>query len=385
MGANPRLRFRARSLRRTRRHFGLRGRSHRAVRHERGRGRRKRGQRAGEENQRQRRLDVNEIARNGRSHHRSNAGRRKGCTCAGGTDEGWINHARKSVQSDAAAIHGKAGCEGFPAFLLAFAALRFLPDGPQSAPWLTSNEKNTIAAQLTVEDSAKQHDLRAALIDPRVFALALVNFGVLLGAYGVQPWLPQIVQGMGFSNSQTGVVVALPYAMAMGAMILWGRSSDLRGERIWHAPLPALLAAAGLAVVSMTESDVASLVALTVAVIGILCANALVFSLPGSFLHGPAAAGGIALIVSISSLGGFIGPTIVGVLNVGFAALTMNKDLDFTPTVFGLGAGIFFVASFSVRCRPASPSRGSASAACFSASWPRGAFAPWRTPLPKVR
>jgi MFS transporter, ACS family, tartrate transporter len=30
-------------------------------------------------------------------------------------------------------------------------------------------------------------------------------------------------------------------------------------------------------------------------------------------------------------------------LNVGFAALTMNKDLDFSPTIFGFGAGIFFL------------------------------------------
>src|ERR1700687_259419 len=29
--------------------------------------------------------------------------------------------------------------------------------------------------------------------------------------------------------------------------------------------------------------------------------------------------------------------------NAGFAALTMNKDLGFSPTVFGFGAGIFFI------------------------------------------
>src|SRR5258707_216203 len=29
--------------------------------------------------------------------------------------------------------------------------------------------------------------------------------------------------------------------------------------------------------------------------------------------------------------------------NVGFAALTMNKDLGFTPTAYGFGAGIFFL------------------------------------------
>src|SRR5438045_4851701 len=29
-------------------------------------------------------------------------------------------------------------------------------------------------------------------------------------------------------------------------------------------------------------------------------------------------------------------------VNVGFAALTMNKELGFSPSVFGFGAGIFF-------------------------------------------
>jgi MFS family permease len=33
-------------------------------------------------------------------------------------------------------------------------------------------------------------------------------------------------------------------------------------------------------------------------------------------------------------------------VNVGFAALTMNKDLGFTPEVFGFGAGIFFAGYF---------------------------------------
>src|SRR5688572_2363947 len=30
-------------------------------------------------------------------------------------------------------------------------------------------------------------------------------------------------------------------------------------------------------------------------------------------------------------------------VNVGFAALSMNDDLGFTPSIFGIGAGIFFV------------------------------------------
>lgn len=37
---------------------------------------------------------------------------------------------------------------------------------------------------------------------------------------------------------------------------------------------------------------------------------------------------------------------IIDRLNVGFAALTMNRDLGLSPSVFGAGAGIFFVGYF---------------------------------------
>src|SRR5258707_12797038 len=33
-------------------------------------------------------------------------------------------------------------------------------------------------------------------------------------------------------------------------------------------------------------------------------------------------------------------------VNLGFAALTMNKELNFSPTVFSWGAGIFFIGYF---------------------------------------
>ena len=33
-------------------------------------------------------------------------------------------------------------------------------------------------------------------------------------------------------------------------------------------------------------------------------------------------------------------------VNVGFAALTMNKDIGLTPTAFGIGAGLFFFRVF---------------------------------------
>src|SRR5215475_13382421 len=33
-------------------------------------------------------------------------------------------------------------------------------------------------------------------------------------------------------------------------------------------------------------------------------------------------------------------------VNISFASLTMNKDLNFTPEIYGWGAGIFFIGYF---------------------------------------
>ena len=38
--------------------------------------------------------------------------------------------------------------------------------------------------------------------------------------------------------------------------------------------------------------------------------------------------------------------------NVGIAALTMNKDLGFSPTVFGFGAGVFLSVIRCSKYRP---------------------------------
>jgi ACS family tartrate transporter-like MFS transporter len=203
--------------------------------------------------------------------------------------------------------------EGLPAFFLAFVVLAFLPDGPATASWLSDEEKNAISTRLAGDSASLDHRFLPALLDPRVLALGLIYFGVNFGRYGVELWLPQIVQGMGVSNLATGFVVALPYALGMAAMIFWGRSSDRRGERIWHVALPALTAAAACAVASFAQNDLLVFVSLAAVVISLLAVQGPFFSLPSSYLSGAAAAGGIALINTLGTgLGGLLGPYVIG-------------------------------------------------------------------------
>jgi ACS family tartrate transporter-like MFS transporter len=204
--------------------------------------------------------------------------------------------------------------EGLPACVLALAVPKLMPDGPPDATWLDEREKAMISARLATEDAAKRSDLWPALHDRRVLVLCLGNFGIGFGGYGISIWLPQILQSIGYSNLAIGFVVAFLSIMGMAAMIAWGRSSDRRGERIWHVSLPLLVAAVGLIVVSLPQSAAVSLIAFTIIVVGLLAADGPFYSLPSAFLGGVAAAGGIALINAVGSLGAFMGPFVIGVL-----------------------------------------------------------------------
>ena len=203
--------------------------------------------------------------------------------------------------------------EGLPACLLAFAVLKLLPDRPAAAAWLNADERKTIATELSSQIGVEHRELWRALMDIRVIALGLVNFGVLAGANGVALWFPQIVKAMGFSNFLTGLIVALPNLISAGVMMAWGRSSDAKDERAWHVAIPALIAAASFFAASFNQADTTVLLALGLTQIMLWSAIAPLIAFP-SFLSGSAAAGGIALVVSIGQLGGFLGSTLIGVL-----------------------------------------------------------------------
>jgi ACS family tartrate transporter-like MFS transporter len=206
--------------------------------------------------------------------------------------------------------------EGLPSCVLGVVVLAFLPDGPANAKWLSGDERARIAARLAADRSRRPGRVHAALgpalVDARVWLLGLTYFGVVVGLYGVGLWLPQLVRGMGFSIAEVGVLTALPYLVAAPAMLLWGRHSDRKGERVRHVALPILMTVAGLVAAILWPGGIVSLVALAVASVGIYATLGPFWGLPPIFLTQTAAAGGIALINSVGNLGGFLGPSIVG-------------------------------------------------------------------------
>ena len=206
--------------------------------------------------------------------------------------------------------------EAIPAVLLGIAAYYFLDDEPEDARWLTADERAALAQTISDEDQAKSASghmtLRQALTDARVLSLSLVYFGIVCGLYALTFWTPQIVKAFGFTNTQTGLITAVPFLAGALVMSAWGRHSDKTGERVWHVALPSFLGAAGLIAGSLASEPAFALLALTVAALGIFAALPTFWTLPTALLSGTAAAAGIALINSIGNIGGFAGPYVVG-------------------------------------------------------------------------
>jgi ACS family tartrate transporter-like MFS transporter len=154
---------------------------------------------------------------------------------------------------------------------------------------------------------------------------------------------------MGFSNLRTGIVVALCYVASMAAIIVWGYSSDKSGDRIWHAAIAWLLAAVGFFAASVAPNNAVALGGLTLAVAGTLAAIGPYVTIVPTFLRGAAAAGGIALLNTLVSLGGFAGPTLIG--------LFREQSGDYSSAMALLAIGLVLAAVILLALRRAMAAR----------------------------
>ena len=203
--------------------------------------------------------------------------------------------------------------EGLPVVLLGLAALWLLPDRPEDATFLTAEERLLVRAALDREprEREKRH-LATALKDPRVLLLAASQFGFIAGSYAIGIWLPQIMKDARLSNLQIGFVTGGCYLLASVAMIAWAEWVARTGKKITHLALACLASAIGLLLAVVFPNFWVSLAWITLALIGTTSARAILWTIPTRFLTGLAAAGGLAFINSVATIGGFVGPYAMG-------------------------------------------------------------------------
>ncbi len=212
--------------------------------------------------------------------------------------------------------------EALPAVLLGVATLAWLPGRPRDAAWLAPEGRAWLEATLDEERAALSGTARigvgALLRMGRVWRLAAMFSCLLTAFYSVLLWLPQIVAQLGAqlggqSDLRTGLLAAIPYACAAGAMLAVARSSDRSGERRLHVAGALLVAGLALLASVAVPGPVGGFVLLCVVAAGLWAALPLVWTMAASFLTG-AAAGGIALVNTLAQVGGLAGPWMVGLI-----------------------------------------------------------------------
>ena len=214
---------------------------------------------------------------------------------------------------------------GIPAVLLGLTVLATLTDRPSQAKWLKPDEREALEEELAREKAAhpagKHMTVWEGLSNPKVLILTAAYFFVVTGNYGVEFFLPRILdQWYGLKMSNLAYLLMLPPLGSLVGQLFVGWNSDRTGERRLHAVSPIYMGSAALAVmVTLDRGAQHPPIWLTVplfilAMTGLKAYLPAFWSLPTLFLSQSAAAGSIGLINSVGNLGGALGPSVLGVV-----------------------------------------------------------------------
>ena len=218
--------------------------------------------------------------------------------------------------------------EGIPSIIAGVVTWFYLTDRPAQAHWLSAEQRRIVEEDLQRDQAAlgqREEGLLASLRDPRLWLLVLVYFCIIAANSSLTFFGPSVVKEAGFTNPATiGWIMSLSYLCGAAGMILNGRHSDHAQEVRKHCAIAAAAGAAGLVLttVFLPISPVLALVAQTLAIVGTMSAIPVFWQLPGRFLAGAAAAGGVALINSIANLAGFGAPFMLGVIKTQTGGLS---------------------------------------------------------------
>jgi ACS family tartrate transporter-like MFS transporter len=211
--------------------------------------------------------------------------------------------------------------EGGPAILLGIATLLVLPDRPNEARWLRAEERDWLGARLAEERRAKADvekvTIWQALRHPPVVLLTLGLFFCYTGGYAFWFWMPTMLQRLtGWSTQRVGWIGALPFIVGLVGMLLLGWNSDRTRERRWHFAIPQLTGALALGVsFFLPRSNALLVVVFSLVAFGTIAYLPSFWALPSAFLSNSAAAAAVGFINCTASIGGFVGPKIIGELS----------------------------------------------------------------------
>ncbi|WP_186137588.1 MFS transporter [Burkholderia gladioli] len=210
--------------------------------------------------------------------------------------------------------------EGAASILLCAVVWCWLDSRPAEARWLADEERRAIVETIAAEQAAREREQPAhvspleLLADPRIALYCFIYFAISLTIYGATFWLPGIIRKMGhYSDFQVGLFNSIPWLVSIVAMIGFARLAARHPHQQWWTSVALLIAALGM-LVSSFGGGAFAFVSICFAAVGFKAASSLFWPIPQNHLDARIAAGVIALINSIGNLGGFVAPTVFGLL-----------------------------------------------------------------------
>jgi ACS family tartrate transporter-like MFS transporter len=203
--------------------------------------------------------------------------------------------------------------QGLPTVLVGLIVLKYLPDSPKTATWLSQPEKDWIHHELALEQTRigepTGHNIIAAFRNPRVLLLGL--FGCLLMSVVTTIILnaPLVRASMTMlSVTQVGYLFSVGGLLGAAAVLLTGNHADRHGDRWGNAAWCCLALAGAVLVMGLAPS-------LVLVIAAYLAFATICFTIPSQtssglaeVLHVRELAIGAAAINTMSQIGAFASP-----------------------------------------------------------------------------
>jgi MFS family permease len=209
--------------------------------------------------------------------------------------------------------------EGAVTILAGAMAWWVLKEKPQDAPWLSAQEKSSVLAELSADESAHPHRPHAfgeLLANPSFWLLTAIYFCLVAGYATLNFFGPTAIRELGFTAPTTiGWIISACSVGGAVFQIVIGRHSDKHREVPLHTAFAIAFGAiflAGVGIFLGQGNAIVTIACLFLAITGTASAFPVFWQLPLGMFAGTAAAVGVAAINSIANLAGFFAPTFLG-------------------------------------------------------------------------
>jgi ACS family tartrate transporter-like MFS transporter len=226
--------------------------------------------------------------------------------------------------------------------ILSLVFLKFLPDRPADAAWLSADQKAWLEARLAADNAAvaaPDHSQFRALLRPEVLALVAINFLYLGPFYAFTLSAPSVLKAStGLDATHVGYLVAAGGLTGAAGMAAVGWSSDRLRERYLHLAVPLVAVAGAFAVMAWAPTAPVVIVAYLAMMAGYFAVSGAFWLAPSEIVHPRAVAVTVAAINGLGQVGSFVFPWLWGLAKDSTG--DYRAGMSALPVAFLAGAAI---------------------------------------------